>query len=59
MKKENNDDANVNVDSDLPDNKPTCTQRIKKSKLYTSIFEYEHAKEIRRFPIEIRDPILR
>ena len=56
MKKENND---ANVDSDLPDAKPTCTQRIKKSKLYTSIFEYEYTKEIRRFPIGFRDPIFR
>ena len=57
MKKLNNNDANVY--SDQPDDKPTCIQRIKKSKLYTSIFEYEHAKEIRRFPIGLKDPILR
>ena len=39
--------------------RPGCMERLKKSKFFLPLFNYEYANDIRRLPISFRDPILK
>ena len=43
---------------DFDDEKPSCWQKLKRTKILAAYFNYEYAKEIKLFPIGFRDPVL-
>ena len=37
----------------------SCLERMKRSKFFLPLFNYEYSKDIRRFPIGFKDPFLK